>query len=300
MLDLYAIGPRVRYGDFLPATVALVRALVDKVAPGRNIAVSLSMSSGATAAVACERDGAGVLYRVQLSMPAIPPDHIVTGDYAKTLLGFLLHECAHMSYTDTVACGQAKARGNAERSSFLNVAEDYFIEYRAASPRVALVTNVGALLGRLNDDVQRGCDVSMEEARANGVVTRQAFLYLLSGLNRKGRQGMAMQAMWEACQAVCHPHVRGIMDSLMDGLELDGDAAPDACVAHTAARMARAEAAWAKLVDLQQQQDEEKAEGEKGEGEKAEGEKAEGENETPVSSEGDEFERRRKRDTCLK
>lgn len=273
MLDLYNMGPRVRYGDFCQATVALVRGVIQTYGGGNNgvtINFQLGMFSGETAAVACQRDIHGYLRQVSLSMPAHLPDTIVSGDFAKTLLGFLIHEIGHVMLTDTSATANAKKlTGSKAGADFINVVEDYFIEHKMPDPASPMLGNAGALLGRLNDEVQQGLERGMFDARKAKKYTRQGFLLLLASLNRSGRQGAAMDEAHQYCRAQCAPEVLAIVSKLMDELDnVAASATPRDCVRRTGQRGQLGVEAWEALAKL----DANKPQGDEGpEGKRPEG-----------------------------
>jgi hypothetical protein len=122
-LTPYDLGSRIRYGAFIQGAVATCTALLVRTSSPRAHgfrvrASTLDPRTGiSTAAVKVSRDAFGSLTSVYLYLPAMSPDRNITGELARELLGYLIHELGHMLMT-----------GEGTVTEVRNVLEDYYIE----------------------------------------------------------------------------------------------------------------------------------------------------------------------------
>ena len=176
-MSIYSFATRIEYAEFALAARETVAAIA-----GVNLhQVHVDLTGGVTAQVS----GHQGYFHVKL--PSMDPDRIITPVLAKRILGFVLHEIAHIRFTDMSARPSSTAyreKIDAQRfGSLFNALEDYSIENAATDPKKPLAGNVGALLGALNDDLY-GVDLAYDPKKLlAGVET-----YICQNINRHGRQ----------------------------------------------------------------------------------------------------------------
>lgn len=176
-MSIYNFATRIEYGEFAIAARETVAALT-----GCHVSqIYVELSGGLTAKVS------GNNHFYHIALPSMDPDRIITPVLAKRILGFVLHEIAHIRFTDmgqnpkSVAYQQKIDAGRF--GSLFNALEDYSIENAATDPTKPLAGNVGALLGSLNDDLY-GVDLTYDPKKLLPSVET----YICQNINRHGRQ----------------------------------------------------------------------------------------------------------------
>ena len=153
--SLYDFSGRVVYSDFVSAAEKTMRAILARTQSGRYH-LKITPTGGESAYVSTS--GAQTF---DVGLPSIPMDTVITAEYARRLLAFLIHELCHVLATDLGLLGDFHRRTfplgvtTQLAAELLNQVEDYYIERVASDPRGPVVQNAPALLGYLNDVVQQ-------------------------------------------------------------------------------------------------------------------------------------------------
>jgi len=229
-INLYDMGARVVYGDFVSAASNFIRTLLkangERFHNPANELVRVMVKDQPSASINLVRYLDAINF-MDVYLPAIDPEKTVSGTYARNLLGLLIHETLHALRSNAEQLGQALTNAGPARE-LVNVLEDYYIERQGSRPGTALTDAAAEILGDLNDVFQAGSVDMAREASSKGDQLAQATALVSASMNRHGFQGSALGDVQREVEGVVHTKVFGLVGQALNALDAMSESIRDA------------------------------------------------------------------------
>lgn len=235
-LNLYDLAGRVTYGDFVPATATLLKAIfaraglrsphglfVQPSVPGN----SYSTGNEAEASVYASRNSGSIDSNVVLVMPGIDPELQVSGDYARTLLAMVVKEAGAVIHSSPYELAEFSRQFiHVGGDKLFAALEDYFLLRRMTRPGNPITDMAPDLFGRLIADTHKELPKFALEANQKADPVAQGVLAALASSNRHGNMPDDTDALRQIRRDTlleCDPRVIQIVQDVLDKLDAMDD-----------------------------------------------------------------------------
>lgn len=228
----------VPYSEVLEAAEGVIRAyLTANRRTANGVYVVVNAQGGHTAAVTWSNG------YVQIMLPTLPPEARLSLAEADEILGFLVHEMAHLTHTSLKEMAKAAAEGGPKLQALTNVVEDLRIESLEIGPG-RRIPNAEALLSGVAEALCRKTAYSPKTGEAwEGDLFRDV-LHALVFLGRRANGLAIPSADRMAATLASDPARAAIVTWALDNQPRGHDV--EAARKHAAAILARIEKAQAQ------------------------------------------------------